>query len=39
MNGIEPMATQVSPAALQAYQYKISRSRCELEKLQETLDA
>jgi hypothetical protein len=39
MDGTEPMTTQVSPAALQVYQYKISRSRHELEKLQQTLDA
>jgi hypothetical protein len=32
MNGTEPMTTQVSAAALQAYQYKLSRSRRELEK-------
>jgi hypothetical protein len=38
MNGTEPMTTQVSAAALQAYQYKLSRSRRELEKLQQKLD-
>jgi hypothetical protein len=35
MNGTEPMTTQASP---QAYQYKLSRSRRELEKLQRKLD-
>jgi hypothetical protein len=38
MNDTEQMNTQVSAAALQAYQYKLSRSRRELEKLQQKLD-
>ena len=38
MDGTEPMTTQISPAALQAYQYKIARSRRELEKMQRKLD-
>jgi hypothetical protein len=38
MDCTELMTTQVSPAALQAYQYKIACSRRELEKLWQTLD-
>jgi hypothetical protein len=38
VNGTEPMTTQASAAALQAYQYKLSRARRELEKLQQKLD-
>jgi hypothetical protein len=39
MDCTEPMTMQVSPAALQAYHYKITRSRRELEKLRRTLAA
>jgi hypothetical protein len=38
MSGTKPMATQCSATMLQAYQYKLSRSRHELEKLQKKLD-
>jgi hypothetical protein len=37
MDGTEPMTTQVSPATLQAYQYKISRSRHELENYKHSM--
>ena len=39
INGTELMTTQATAAALTAYQYKLSRARRELEKLQEKLDA
>jgi hypothetical protein len=38
VNGIEPMTTQASAATLQAYQYKLSRARREMKKLQRKLD-
>jgi hypothetical protein len=38
MNGTEPITTQVSATALQAYQYKVSCFTCELEKLQQKLN-
>ncbi|KAK1613915.1 hypothetical protein QYE76_019432 [Lolium multiflorum] len=38
MDGTEPMTTTATPQALQAYQYKIARSKGELEKQMAILD-
>jgi hypothetical protein len=38
INGTEPMTMQASTEEL-TYQYKLSRARCELQKIQEILDA
>ena len=39
INGTEPMTTQATAEELTAYQYKLSRTRRELQKMQEKLDA
>lgn len=39
INGTEPMTTQATTEELTTYQYKLSRTRRELQKMQEKLDA
>jgi hypothetical protein len=39
INGTEPMTMQATAEELTTYQYKLSRTRCELQKMQEKLDA
>jgi hypothetical protein len=38
MSGVEPMTIHATPEALQAYQYRLARTRLELEKMQQKLD-